>query len=534
MFTPEQSPSTRQPSAPVDFEALLGGRGLQAVSLASLFLSAAFFFKLAVDHGWIPPEVRVLIGLIAGIALLGSGAAMHRRAPAHRAIVEGVVALGGALCYLSLWAAGPLFDLVPTGIAFGGMTLVTGALTLLAARHRSQLTALYGVIGGLITPALLPHAGEQIVLASYLLALSAGMLKLAQDRDFRLIPTVVFVGSLAYAPQFAIDASTGWTYVHDLALATAFFLEFGAALFLIERRNHSVDQLDLALTTLNITAYIGMLCLDLAGHQLTLAAAMVTLFAILAVASIKTRAGAVAESIYLWSAVVSLTLAIVAFFVNRDYAVMSLGAFAIEACAMYAFAMFRSRGDLRAVGLTSALLATTCGILVLGVQAPTVEMFGQRIGTIAALVVALLGIAAIARTKHDVLGESSSAEAVDSLAITLTHLLVIVGLGEVAYTLPDAFGVTLSQQQLITSVGWIAYAASIFGIALRSGSRRLRWEALTVLALAIGKVVVVDLASIELIDRVAVCFGLGCVTLAVSTIYLRRIRAAQATAEEQA
>lgn len=521
MSTPSESPSTRQPSAPIGLEAFIGGRGLQAVGLISLFLSAAFFFKLAVDHGWVPPEVRVFIGLVTGAAFLVTGVAMHRRPAGNRAIVEGLTALGGALCYLSLWAAGPLFNLVPSAAAFGGMTVVTCLLTILAARHRSQITALYGVIGGLLTPAFLPHAGQQILLASYLLALCGGMLKLAGDKRFRLVPAVAFLGSLAYAPLFVIDGSS-WTYLHNLALASLFFLEFGAALFINARRQDAITRLDAVLTGLNVAAYIGILEIDLAGHHVTLTAALLVLSAALGYAAVKTRAGIRAESLYLWSAMAPLTLAVPAYFADRTWEMAA--AFTVEGLIVYAAGMYRERNALQIAGLLLTGAAVPVGVLEL--CSLTSPSFAGRLASYAVMVAALFGFAALAGTKQQrmfVMGDRDVAD----FAATLANLTAIVGIANVAYTLPDAFGVTFSQEQLMTSVGWTLYAAAMFAIALRRGSSVLRWSSLALFVLTIGKVVGIDLASLELIDRVAVCFGLGIATLIVSAIYLRRSHAAQ-------
>jgi uncharacterized membrane protein len=532
MFTQAESPSTRQPKAPVELENVIGGRGLQAVGLISLFLSAAFFFKLAVDHGWIPPELRVLIGLVAGAALLVTGVLMHRRPAGNRAIVEGLLGLGGALCYLSLWAAGPLFDLVPSVAAFGGMSVVTCVLTILAARHRSQLTALYGVIGGLLTPAFLPHAGQQILLGSYLLALCGGMVKLAGEKRFRLVPGVAFLGSLAYAPLFVIDGSC-WTYVHNLVLSSLFFLEFGAALFIIERRKDTISKLDVVLSGLNIAAYIGILEIDLAGHHVTLTAALLLLCAALAWAASKTRGGNRVESLYLWSATASIALAAAACFWDQDS--LTCAAFAVAALAVYAGGTYFRRSSLKITGALLATVTVPLGVFTLCATAPeSVQVFGsltpsfpERIGTFAVMALALFCMAAVAgRNSQHTFGKLTESDVAD-FAVTLANLVAIVGLANVFYSLPAAFGVSFSQEQVMTSVGWTLYAAAMFTVGLRRDSRLLRWSSLALFVLTIGKVVGIDLASLELIDRVAVCFGLGIATLVVSAIYLRRSHAAQ-------
>jgi uncharacterized membrane protein len=520
MQEPHEHPSTRPPSAPVELEALLGGRGLQAVGLISLFLSAAFFFKLAVDHGWVPPFVRVLIGLVAGSVLLGCGVAIHRRPNGNRAIVEGLLALGGALCYLSMWAAGPLFNLVAPVVAFEGMTVVTCILTFLAARHRSQLTALYGVLGGLLTPALLPHSGQQVLLGAYLLALCGGMLLLGADRRFRIVPAVAFLGSLIYAPQFAAGPLTGWTSIDALGLASLFFLEFAIARFIAARRAESVDVLDFVVNAVNIVAYIGLLTIDLQGQRGLLCGTLVALCTVLVAASYKTRGSFSMESLYLWGAMASLALAVLADF--EHHTALMCAMFAIQGAAVYAFGLLRKREDLRTTGLAAAALTAPLACIYTYGSPLSTTMYAENLATFGLVAGALFAIGIIGRAKRDPMriGQLDIA----GIAVTLANVVAVIGVADLVFTIPDTFAVSSSQQELVLSVVWTIDAAVIFAVALLRSSRILRWQSLALLVVTIVKVVVIDLASIELIDRVAVCFGLGVVTLVVSAFYLRRLQ----------
>ncbi len=88
-------------------ESLIGSRVLLGAGLLSLLLGAVFFFKLSLDHHWIPPSVRVLCGLAAGLALLLGGAYLLAKRKTY--LAEGLTGLGASLLYLSLWGAyGPL------------------------------------------------------------------------------------------------------------------------------------------------------------------------------------------------------------------------------------------------------------------------------------------------------------------------------------------------------------------------------------------------------------------------------------------
>src|ERR1700676_5009629 len=164
-------PSVTLPTPPRDpaketwkVESLIGSRVLLGAGLVSLLIGTVFFVKLSNDHQWIPPEVRILCGLIAGLALMIGGA--WRLGKEKTLIAEGLTGLGASVLYLSLWGAFGPFHLVHYGIAFAAMVAVSAALALVAWARRSQNVALVGLAGGYLTPLLL-HGGpfDRVVLA---------------------------------------------------------------------------------------------------------------------------------------------------------------------------------------------------------------------------------------------------------------------------------------------------------------------------------------------------------------------------------
>jgi uncharacterized membrane protein len=378
------------------------------------------------------------------------------------------------------------------------------------------LTALYGVIGGLVTPALLPHDGQQFILAAYLLVLCGAMLKFANDTRFRYIPLVAFVGSMYYVNQFGEQGQ--WTYVHSLIAATLFFLEFAVARFMFIRRAGIVDVQEIILGTLNITAYALMLAIDLQNHHYMLAGMLVALSAGLLWASFHAKAGEAVHAMYLWSATLALGFAFPAFFEQRHW--MTLGACTLEGSLMYALGAYRGWDGFKRAGIVAMLVAAPVGILSMFAQAPETDAFFDRIDLFAMIAAALYVVAKAAREKADGVSKEWYL-APSSIAVALANAVVVIGIGNIVYNLPEHFGVTVSQQQLIASVAWTLLAAIVFAVGAREAKSVLRWQSLAIFALTIVKVMAIDLASIELIDRVAVCFGLGVATLIVSAFYLR-------------
>src|SRR5207253_2627206 len=98
---PPLAPPTAAPSA--DLEQWFGQRGLLVIGVVALLAAAAFFLKYAFDRGWIPPLVRSLLAVAAGIGVAVWGEDRIRHG--MRRYGAAMIGAGGGLVYLGLWAA---------------------------------------------------------------------------------------------------------------------------------------------------------------------------------------------------------------------------------------------------------------------------------------------------------------------------------------------------------------------------------------------------------------------------------------------
>ena len=178
----------------------------------------AWFLKLAIDNHWIGPLGRVLIGLVAGAALIAWSERFRSRGFA--AFSYSLKAVGSGILYLSLWAAFSFFHLVPAGAAFAAMILVTAFNGYMAWAQDAELLALYAIVGGFSTPILI-STGEnhEVTLFSYLLLLDIAVLVLVLLRPWSRLLFAAFVGTVLMF--------TGWWvayYSNAQSGRTAFFL----------------------------------------------------------------------------------------------------------------------------------------------------------------------------------------------------------------------------------------------------------------------------------------------------------------------
>lgn len=194
--------SGTRPPTRLNLEQRLGGTWLNRVGALVLTLGIAFFLKYAFDNQWIQPAGRVALGLITGVALLLVGERLQRAE--YRAPAQGVVAVGIATLYLSVYAAFAFYQLVTQPVAFAFMVLVTATAAALALYHDARAVAVLANLGGFLTPILLSTDRDAgTALFTYLAVLDAGMLVVAWYRRWPELGLMSFVFTQAlYAAWF--------------------------------------------------------------------------------------------------------------------------------------------------------------------------------------------------------------------------------------------------------------------------------------------------------------------------------------------
>lgn len=186
-------PPTVRPAA--SLEERLGARLPVWIGAIALALAGAFLVKYSFDKGWLSPGVRVAMGVLFGVGLLGAGERMRRSAPG---IAQGLAAAGIADLFACFLAAVNLYHLIPPVVGFAFMALTAALAVLLSLRH-GAMVALIGLIGGFITPALI-RTGEPNTrnLFGYLFLLVAGVLAVSWRRRWGPVAGLALGGGLLW------------------------------------------------------------------------------------------------------------------------------------------------------------------------------------------------------------------------------------------------------------------------------------------------------------------------------------------------
>lgn len=201
--SPEAESAAAPPSLTLrDLEEQLSGRLLAWVGGIALVIGAAFFLSLAFSRGWIGPEARVVIGLVASAATMVAGAWLFDRGQGTPAMA--LTAVGIAVGTLALFAAAPLYGLIPTELALvGSLVIATGAAAI-AMRANSVVVAALGLLAATAAP---PIMGGPVTLATVFLlgATLVGTSLIASYRPWAWLPFLAFATTAPQVGYWLVD-----------------------------------------------------------------------------------------------------------------------------------------------------------------------------------------------------------------------------------------------------------------------------------------------------------------------------------------
>jgi uncharacterized membrane protein len=261
-------PASAVTESRTDLEQWFGQRGLLAVGVAALIIAAAFFLKYAFDHGWIPPVVRSLMAIVAGIGIAAWG---HERiGRGMRRYGAALIGAGGGLVFLGEWAAAGPYALIDRRVGILLLAATTVVVTLFALHHAIEGLALWALVGAYLAPILLPPpAPNPQAFLGYLEVIGLGTGILAYTMSWRRTFNLALFGYLMLASAGAMAALK--------SPEGCWLLAAGAILTIHVTRHRSWPEARLGVVLvawLILAASLGQLSVADGGRWLALGAAM--------------------------------------------------------------------------------------------------------------------------------------------------------------------------------------------------------------------------------------------------------------------
>lgn len=528
-----QTPQAPASPAKLDssLESRIGGQWLNRVGILAVLVGLSYFLKFAFDNNWIGPSTQVVIGIIAGLAILFWSERFRRKGYAGFAYSLKAIAFGAL--YLSLWASSQYYHLLLPWAAFFGMVVVTLTATALSLRQNSELLAAFAIVGGFLTPVLV-STGEnhELALFAYVALLDLGTAWMVAVKRWPRVLFGSFVGTLllfaAWAETFYTEPQLDTT----LVFASFFFLLYAVAPFADKSRS-AMSNLAIGIAVLDAAAYFAASYLILEQHyraELAWLAVVVAVF-YFGLAQLLRRRGGTAAPLYMSVAVALgigyLTAAIP---INLDTYWMAF-AWLVEAGALFWAAHRSSSLLLRVLGAAAFVLAAAR--LLVDSEAPQPLILNPRFGLY------LLAIAVLALLAYYSAAEGGANNRLWAAAAVLAlNVLAIVAMNcEVSDYFRAVPGQRLSPVEwrsletlraFTYSAVWMLYGGALILVGFWKRSAFLRWQAIALLAITAAKVFFYDIAALERGYRIAAFIVLGAILLAVSFFYQRnRTRVAQ-------
>jgi uncharacterized membrane protein len=192
-----------------------------AIAFAGFYL-----VKYSIENQLVGPEMRVILGLILGVALIIAARWMrgHSAVSSAERIAQSLAGAGIAVLYVSIYAATALYTLIPSFLGFLGMAATTVVAVVLALRHGPPI-ALLGMVGGFLTPALIgSNEPNALLFFTYLYFIFAALMVIIRQRGWWLLawPAVIFAFGWALTWIFAgvkADGEGAWLGLFLVAIA---------------------------------------------------------------------------------------------------------------------------------------------------------------------------------------------------------------------------------------------------------------------------------------------------------------------------
>ncbi len=508
-----------------DLETVIAGRWFNRIGIVAVLVAVSYFLKLAFDNNWIGPSGRVAIGIALGALMMPWSSWLLARGYSY--FSEGIVALGEATLFVSVWAGCQYYHLYSTDVGFFGMILITAAMAAIALGRDSQRIAVLCLLGGYATPALVSTGQDhQIVLFTYLLILGAGMLVMGERKDWYSLAPISLIGTEIYY--------WGWynEFYHRTSLpplertalfATLFFLLFATLPVLRATKEGALAEIDILITTVNAFVYVGTLYALFWPNDrwpftlliLALAAGHIAVARIIPDA--REKSSSLARYIF---AGLGLTFATMAIPIRLEGKWITF-CFAVEGAILVWSGFRAASGFLRQFGY---ILLAIAAVRVLFFPPPAGAFFlNQRFAAYLLLIICF-GVALwSSRGQVDETGGQERVElGIFSVLINI-FALIALSLEFWDYFGKTSFGTDADlARNLSLSILWAIYATGLILLGVQQKSPLLRWQALLLFGLVVVKVFFLDLASLDRAYRILSFLVLGSLLLGVSFLYTRR------------
>lgn len=179
----------------VDWEQFTGVKLFAWMGGIALFIGAIFFVKYSIDNNLIPPQLRLAISALVGLAMIVSSFVIDRER--YKTTVHTMAAGGIAVLYAVAFTATVYYGFIPKQAGFGLVALISAAAFVLAVFHQGRFISILGAVGAYATPMLIQTGHPNLIgLFIYLTVVNIGLFEVIRRTDWLPLSVLVTAGTL--------------------------------------------------------------------------------------------------------------------------------------------------------------------------------------------------------------------------------------------------------------------------------------------------------------------------------------------------
>lgn len=218
------------------------------------FLAFSYLFKFAVDKGWISNELKIGIGIAAGVGFVLAGIALQQK---HKNISGQIIdGLGVALLYTTFSFAGIYYAMWTPMTVFLSMAVVTLALSVYSFKFGLRILMNISLLGAIIAPLVMQAQGDQVfTLFLYLLVINTVFFFVSVYKKWTELRLISFLGTWTlFTTYYLYFQPSAWATPFRYAVITYLFY---VAAFMASswKDNLKFDGLNLYLGIINAVAF---------------------------------------------------------------------------------------------------------------------------------------------------------------------------------------------------------------------------------------------------------------------------------------
>jgi uncharacterized membrane protein len=173
-----------------DFEKFIGENLINKIGIAITVIGVSIGAKYSIDNNLISPLMRIILGYLMGLGLMGFGIRLKEKYESYSAVlVSGAI----SILYFMTFSAYDFYALIPQSVAFLLMFVFTTFSVVAATNYNRQIIAHIGLVGAYAIPFLLSDGSGRVgVLFSYMVIINIGVLVIAFKRYWKPLYYVAY------------------------------------------------------------------------------------------------------------------------------------------------------------------------------------------------------------------------------------------------------------------------------------------------------------------------------------------------------